>query len=222
MRCWVVGILCSLCFVGGTLPVWAGSDVSRFSLGFQGGGVLGAQHQAVDGFEDTKFSPAFTYGGGIMYRWGNGFAVELGVQRFRMTLKEDGEKFGDLTLTPAMVLLKYQGMPRNGKGLTGHIELGGGVSFAKFQEGPFIKDLERSLGVNVDVTTKKSFVFEMGAGLDYFFAPHVSLNTDVRVLLSRVSTKWNVQGGGGSRSVPDVDKFRTSNVQLLLGLRYWF
>lgn len=218
----VVGILSCLCVVGVTLPAWAASDVSHFSLGIQGGGVLGAQHEAVDGFEDTKFSPTLTYGGGVMYRWNNGFAIELGVQRFRMTLKEDGEKFGDLTLTPAMLLLKYQGMPRDGKGLTGHVELGGGVSFSKFQEGPFIKDLEQSLGVNVDVSTKKAFVFEMGVGLDYFFTPHISLNTDVRVLLSQVSTNWNVQGSGGSGSVPDVDKFRTSNVQLLLGLRYWF
>jgi hypothetical protein len=198
-----------------TQPVFAESGV--FSFGAFGGSVSSFASHALEGedsqYTDTKFKGKQVYGGSIMYRFPSGFAFELCAEKFSMDLNELGVDFGKLNMMPIMLLLKIQGMPKNEIGFTGHLDIGGGVSFNSFDNGSFLKELEETFGYNIKIETKDSFVFEIGGGIDYFFNKNVSLNIDGRLLISSIETSgWLI----------DANKLYANNLQVLLGLRFWF
>jgi opacity protein-like surface antigen len=193
------------------------AESGAFSIGAMGGWAWNIADYAVEGsftqYPQTEFKSGGVYGGSIMYRFPRGFALELCAERLSMKLKEEGVDFGKLTMTPLMLLLKYQGRPEKGTGFTGHFDIGGGINFTSFDKGSFITDLEKATAIKFDIKTDNSFVFEVGGGVDYFFTKNISANLDARVLGTNVGTSgWKI----------DVDKFYASNFQILLGLRYWF
>ena len=178
--------------------------------------------EALEGFPHTEFESTSAYGGSIMYRFPSGFALELLVEKYGMDLTEFGDNFGTLHMQPVLLLFKAQRMPSNGTGGSGHAEVGLGINFTSFDKGPFITNAENTYGVQYTIDTDDSFVFELGAGLDYFFTSHFSFAFDFRLFLGNVGTTWTVSGPGGTLPVEDVSKFLTNNVQLLAGLRLWF
>ncbi len=197
-------------------PVLAESESGKFSIGAFGGWassiVDGAIEASSTTYPETEFKSSGVYGGSIMYRLPSSFALELSVERLGMDLEELEENFGTLNMTPVMLLLKFQGMPKNGTGLTGHADIGAGISFNSFDKGPLITDLENTYGVEFDIEADNSFVFELGAGADYFFTKNISANLDGRFLLGNVDTSgWGI----------DSDTFHASNFQVLFGIRYW-
>jgi outer membrane protein W len=200
-------------------PVFA--DNGKFSVGALGGWAWSIADEAVDGFPDTDFKDSGVYGGSIMYRFHTGIAFELMAEHLELDLKENGTKFGTLKMTPVMLLLKYQGMPSTGSGFTGHADIGGGINFTDFEKGPYLKDLEQSYGVTYSIDTDDSFIFTLGAGVDYFFTKHFSLTLDGRFLLGNVDTSWEVSGPGGSANINDIDTFKASTAQALAVLRLW-
>ena len=204
-------ILCPAIAQGGT-----------FSIGGFGGYAWSVIDEAVDGFPDTEFSDSGVFGGSLMYRFNSGFALEFVVENFEMDLEERGEDFGTLEMTPIMLLLRYQGMPQGGKGFAGHGGIGAGINLTKFSNGTFIKDLERTFDVAIDLDTDDSFIFEVGGGLDYFFNKNFSMFLDARLLLGNVDVNTSVSGYGTSVEIDQIDSFQASNIQALLGLRIWF
>lgn len=198
------------------------AESGTFSVGVIGGWGGSLTDEAIDGFPDTKFKNSGVYGGSIMYRFPSGFALELCVERFSMDLEELGEDFGTLNITPVILLLKVQGMPQNGTGFTGHADIGGGINFTSFDRGSFITDVEKTLGVQYTIDTDNSFVFEIGAGMDYFFTKNLSMSLDSRLLGGDVGTSWEVSGPGGTLMIEDIDRFHVFNFQGLLSIRFWF
>ena len=201
-------------------PVFAGSG--RFSVGALGGWAWHIADEAVGGFPETEFKNSPVYGGTVMYRFSNGFALELCIKHLEMDLEEAGENFGTLKMTPLILFAKYQGMPVKGKGLTGHGDIGVGINFTSFDKGPFVKNLEITYGVNYSIDTDDSFIFELGGGLDYFFTKRFSLYLDARLMLGVVGTSWKVVGPGGAIPLTEIDEFEPSNIHVLLGARFWF
>ena len=139
-----------------------------------------------------------------------------------MDLVETGENFGTLNLQPVMLLLKYQGMPENGKGTTGHLEFGGGINYAEFDKGPFLTNMENSYNITYTIATDDAFIFEMGGGLDYFFNKNFSALLDLRFLMGNIDTTWSQAGSGGTVNIQGIDNFFVSTFQVLLGVRCWF
>ena len=211
------------------IPAFAESG--KVSIGGFGGWFWSTAGEAVEGtsttYPDTEFKNSNVYGGSIMYRFPSGFALELCVVEMAMDLEELGEDLGTLNMTPVMLLFKFQGMPTNGIGFTGHADIGGGINFTSFDKGSSIKELEDDFSsfygvpVSVNVDTDDSFVFELGAGVDYFFIKNFSLSLDGRFLLGNVGTSWDVSVLGASEEM-DVDDFHISNFQGLLSARIWF
>jgi len=201
-----------------------GKRQGHFSLGLHGGGAIGLEGEGIDGFKDTEFTLGPMYGVSAMYRLPNGYALEVVIERIKMDLEENNDEFGELKITPVMLLFKYQGFPNRfrGKGFTGHAQIGGGYAFTHFSTGGFVSDLERNSGVKIDVETDDSFVFEMGGGLDYFFSPHISMNADIRFMYLDVDTDWTIKGGSSNSTISNIDKFQASHFQFFGGLRYWF
>jgi hypothetical protein len=216
---------CKILLLGATLiflanPVLAQSGT--VSVGAFGGWAWSMADEAVAQFPHTEFESAGAYGGSIMYRFPSGFALELVFEKYEMDLVEFDEKFGTLQMTPVVLLFKAQGMPADGAGISGHAEAGLGINFTSFDKGPFVTDLEETYGVRYTIDTDDSFVFELGAGLDYFFTKHFSLLFDFRFFLGNVDTTWTVSGPGGTLPLGEIDEFKASNFQFLAGLRLWF
>lgn len=212
---WIVAILALA-----TNPAFA--DSRKFSVSITGGRAWSVVDEAVGGFPDTEFKSSGIYGGSAMYRFPNAFALELAVERLEMKLEESGEEFGTLEMTPVMVLLKWQGMPLEEKGLTGHVDIGGGVNFTSFKKGPFINGKEQNEGFQFAIDTDNSFILELGAGLDYFLSKHFSIGMDGRVLGGKVETSWKASGPTRTIDYEDLDTFNVSNFQVLVGFRVWF
>jgi len=205
-----------------TVASAASAQAGNFSIGGFGGWAGSMADEAVSGFSQTKLESSAVYGGSILYRFSNGFALELCAEHLEMELTELGSNFGKLKMTPLMLLFKFQGMPQTGRGITGHFDIGGGINFTSFDKGKFVTDLEKSSGAKFTISTDNSFIFEMGGGIDYFFTKNISINLDARLLAGNVGTSWKASGRTGSVTITDIDTFHVSNFQGLVGLRFWF
>jgi Outer membrane protein beta-barrel domain len=215
---WITGV--GILFLFLAAPALAANG--NFSLGVHGGWAWSIADEAVSGFPDTEFRNAPVYGGSLLYRFPGGLTLGVSVEHLKMDLKEFGDNFGKIKMTPVMFNILYQGVPYGGRGLTGHGGIGLGVNFNSFDKGSFITDLERANAVNFSIDTDEGFVFSVGGGMDYFFAKNVSMNLDGRFLFGTIDTSWRVSGPGGSARVTDIDRFYIHSFQLLLGMRVWF
>ena len=143
-------------------------------------------------------------------------ALAIAFQRLE-GLVEGSAKFGTLEMTPIILMLGYQSLPVQQKGVAFHASIGGGIASSEFEEGKFIKDLEASSGENIDISQDDAFMFELGAGLDYFFTKNIALLLDFRWLIGTIDSDWDF-GAGGTENYT----FNVSNIQLVGGVRLWF
>ncbi len=182
----------------------------NLSLGVFGGWGWGIADEGIDGYPHTEFDDGVVYGASLLYRFPRGFALGISVEHLEMDLKEFGEKYGNIKMTPVMFNILYQGIPIGGRGLTGHGGVGLGVNFTSFDKGPATRP-------TVAVDTDDDFIFAIYGGLDYFFTRNISMNLDARFLLGTVDASWREFG-----SALPIDEFNIHNFQLVLGLRLWF
>lgn len=205
-----------LAFIFSTPVALAGDNVS-FSVGAFGGFVTGVTGEAVDGYEDTEWENGSAFGGSIMYRTANGLMFELLYEQFEMGLEENGSEFGTIKVTPILLMIGYQGLPKNMKGVAFHATIGGGMASADLEKGDFIKDLENISGNSIDISNDSAFMFELGGGMDYFLTKNIALTLDGRLLIGSIDSEWDYNNGN-----TDDFKLMASNFQGLLGVRLWF
>jgi hypothetical protein len=196
------------------------AEAGNFSIGGFGGYAWSVESEAIDGFEANEFDDGAVFGGSLMYRFDGGFALEFVVENYEFDLTESGEDAGNLKMTPLMLLFVYQGMPESGKGLSGHGSIGGGINLTSFSKGSYFESIEQSFGVNFDIDTDDSFIFELGGGLDYFFNKNFSMFLDARLLLGDVD--FDARVSVPTTSLTIGDSFQASNFQALVGIRFWF
>ena len=204
---WIVGIGLCLLLIG--TPAFAAGP-GNFSLGVFGGWGWGIADEGIDGRPDSEFEDGGVYGANLHYRFPGGFTLGLSVEHMEMDLKEFGNKYGKIKMTPVMLNILYQGIPVGGRGLTGHGGIGLGANFTSFDKGPDIRP-------TISVDTDDGFVFALYGGIDYFFTPNISMNVDGRFLLGTVETTWREFG-----STLPIGDLNIHNFQILLGLRMWF
>jgi hypothetical protein len=148
------------------------------------------------------------------------------------------QKVGTLELRPLLFTGGYQGRPRNGRGLSGHAQLGAGISLSQFNKSPEIINLERQQGPTYPVgvvRTKNAPVAELSAGIDFFISRHVSFTSDFRMLLANVDADYSLActgqclcsgtAGKGCTLFPAMapigNRFSASTGQVLVGIRFW-
>lgn len=204
---WMVAI--GICFLLGGAPAFAAGP-GNMSLGVFGGWAWGIADDAIDGYTSTEFDEGPVYGASLLYRFPGGLALGVSVERVEMDLKEFGDKYGTIKMTPVMLNILYQGIPVGGRGLTGHGGIGLGVNFTSFDRGPATRP-------TISIDTDDGFVFALFGGIDYFFTPHLSFNLDGRFLLGTVDTVWREFG-----SPLPIGEFNIHHFQIVLGLRMWF
>lgn len=148
---------------------------------------------------EKEFEPSGLLGGNVMYRFPSGLAVDLSAYHQQMKMKEDaGINPGTLKKTPVLLSFKYYELPESDTGFGGHFGAGAGVVYSRFAKK---NGLNRT---DTDLAPALSF----GGGLDYFLTENVSLGFSGRYLLT------DIKATGG--------KFKASNVQALMHLRFWF
>ena len=209
----------------------------KFSVGAMGGGSWGLYEDAVKGLPKTHFTSGGVYGGSIMYLYippstpeteelyiadKLGFGLEICVESISIDFKESGENIGALKMTPILFLLKFQGVPPNGIGFSGHADIGIGVNLTDFEKSPDFTQREKANNVQYTIKTDDSLVYEVGIGTDYFFTRNIALTIDTRFLLTDVDTSWEKSGSTSIIQEENINQFQVSNLQLLVGVRYWF
>jgi opacity protein-like surface antigen len=209
----VLGLLMTV-FVFASTPAFAESG--KFSVGVIGGGAWSTADNAIWGRSGTNFESAAVYGGRLMYWFPQQIGLELAVDRIALDVKDSGRDVGTLSLTPVMLVVKAQGMPRGGTGFTGHLEIGGGLNFTDFDENPSGDEL----GFPYTIETETAFVYAIGAGADYFLSEHFSLSLDGRWMGGEVDSVRKTEEVTGTRK--DDLTFFIYNLELLMGVRYWF
>lgn len=192
-------------------------EVPSFSIGGFGGFVHSMSTGGVKENQDTEWETGSAFGGSIMYRLTNGLMLELLFEQFEMGLEEKGNKIGTIKATPVLIMIGYQGFPKKQKGLAFHATIGGGIASSDFEKGDLVKDLENTSGGNIDISTDSAFMFEIGAGMDYFFTKNIALTLDGRVLTGVIDSEWDYTNGDKENFL-----FLTSNFQGLVGIRFWF
>lgn len=213
VRIIVLGFFIAFLFFA-SAPVFAESG--KVSIGLVGGWAWSTADDAIWGQSGTDFESAAVYGGRLMYWFPQQVALELAVDRIGMDVKESERDLGTLNMTPVMLLVKVQGMPKRGKRLTGHAEIGGGINFSDFDE----NQSGDETGFPFSIDTDNSFVYEIGAGADYFITEHFSLSLDGRWMGGEVDSTRETEE---VREIREDDlTFFIYNFQLLLGARVWF
>jgi hypothetical protein len=182
----------------------------------------GTATEAISGYEKTKVDQKIITGGSLFIGTNKGIGAELLVEHYDMVLKENSDEFCTITMMPILIGVQGQSMPAN-SGFAFHGGLGLGMSVNKIEKGPFFKNLENYYGVPgaIDLTIDNSFVFEFDAGVDYFFIRNLALNVDFKWLIGNVSADWNIYGQS-MNDAASLDTIHISNVQALIGLKYWF
>ncbi|MBI5182892.1 MAG: hypothetical protein HY999_00815 [Nitrospinae bacterium] len=202
----------------------------KLAVGALGGWAWGLNEDGVKGLPTTHFESGGVYGANIMYLYipdldteeenpyiadKLGFGVEACIENFSMDLKVEGEHKGTLKMIPVMFLFKFQGVPPQGIGFSAHADIGLGMNFAEFDKAPGQSHTRK---IDVD----NSLIYEIGAGTDYFFTKDIAFSMDVRFLLTEVDWEESGRGEPIISATNDLSGFQVSNVQLLVGLRYWF
>jgi len=205
-----------LAFIFSTPVALAGDNVS-FSVGAFGGFATSMTGEAVDGYQDTEWETGGAFGGSIMYRMANGLMFELLIEQFEMGLEENGDDFGTLKATPILLMVGYQSLPKQITGFAFHATIGGGMASSDFEKGDVVKDLENASGGNIDISNDSAFMFELGAGMDYFFTKNIALTLDGRFLSGSIDSKWKNNNGN-----TEDFTLQASNFQGLVGVRFWF
>ena len=196
-------------------------QVGAMSIGIFGGYSFSVAGDALEDADGTEFKHQFTGGGGIMYRFPMGFALEIDAQYLNFKYEEevdsDDVEFGKLTQVPLMLWAKWQGKVE--QGITGHGGIGAGVNFTSFDVSDDYRD---ALGVDGDyeIDPDTAFVFGVNAGIDYFFTPEFSISLDAKYLYSKVDFEGTYTEDGDETSFDGT--FNGHNLSVLLGFRYWF
>jgi opacity protein-like surface antigen len=200
-------------------------EVGSMSIGIFGGYAFSVAGDADQDNEGSNFKHQFTGGGGVMYRFPMGFALELDAQYLNFKFEQEGLDEGDddteigkLTQVPLMLWAKWQGKVE--QGVTGHGGVGIGVNFTSFSlDDDYLTDLGlEDSGMKVE--PKTAFVFGVNAGIDYFFTPEFSVSLDGKYLYSKVDYDTTFDDASGEEDFEGT--FNGHNISILLGLRYWF
>ncbi|MCF8357086.1 MAG: hypothetical protein K9H48_21805 [Melioribacteraceae bacterium] len=183
---------------------------SIINIGLLYGSASSITTEAIEGYSMTKFEKGSVYGLSISIVSKIGLGCELLIEKYEQDIEEEGVKLGTLKSNPVLFLFKYHSRPWSGEGIAFSFDIGGGFNYSSFDNGYYLEGIR--------VSNEDSFVFELGAGISYFFSPKVSVAFDWKLLAGNVGTKWSYE----NTIIDDIDLFYTSNSQPMLILRYWF
>jgi len=201
----------------------------RFSAGVSFGQVLGYSSDAVDGFQDSEFETGtltganFTVffppqGFGSSYNFAPRFGVEIRFEEYDMLLTENSFEFGRLKISSTIIAFKSQWMPVHPNMVGFHLDAGFGGGSCSFRKDSVLLADEAAMGYYTEVDPGAPFIFALGGGVDFFFAPEACISLDLREAFVIADVDWYEDG----LKRPEIDWFDASNTQFVLSLRVFF
>jgi hypothetical protein len=200
------------------------------SVGGLFGGIISITDEAIDGFSETDFQvgPAWRASAALYlpsgYDSGLGLLTigfEFGASQTKMDLEEFNEDLGTLELRSLLFLLTIQQFPDRAPGAGLHANIGVARTFADFEVGRAIQQIEQEYGVTVSVDVEDSILLFMGAGGEIFVTPNISFGVDFSLMLGDLEATWVMSNEFASETIPFND-FHASNAQFTGGLKIWF
>lgn len=207
-------------------PAWAEGNFGVRVLGGYAfptaGGDAMMGRDGYSGPEDSDFKNNWTAGIEGLYAFSGGLQLGIGVQYLPLTAEASrsagGTKEDFLTLksTAIYALARYQYPVQTG--FTGHFEAGLGYNMTSVDNEQAINAMGSSLGASLDTDTENAVMALIGAGVDYYFNPALSLGLSARYWWSEVDYTVTASGYG------DIIKgeLDAHNIQAVISLSYWF
>jgi RNase P/RNase MRP subunit p29 len=197
-----------------------------FSVAACGGLSFSMTKEAMKDYPETKFKNGAAFNASGLYHFAPsmsnaGFHLGVSMGHHSMELTEQGQSFGTLNLTPLTVLVGFGRYEFGGGESYFKGDLGLGVAFTNFDNGPFIANWERSYNARIKVETHNSFVFSLGGEVGLYLANSVSLFAGGQMLLQNVGSNWQLSAYNQTVPIGDFGDFYASSIQLLIGIRYW-
>jgi len=185
-----------------------------FSVGLMGGYALPSEE---------GYGGAFAFGFSLAYRMTSNLSVELSGLRFQSQLEgsPEGLSRGKLTMFPLSLNLKgsYPASDR----FSPYAIVGIGYFFNSFALCDCIQAEWNPLGFDVREDVENSWGFLVGAGLDYFLAPNLSVNLDIRYGMSKTKGSWSFTDQVTGAAVSgNLEKLSLNTLVLGLGVKFYF
>jgi outer membrane protein W len=174
-------------------------------------------------FSKSQFSGGIRYGADLWLRIAKNFAIEL------EGLIGEGKSAGDPSrlskgkLSITTLLIALQGRLFADRNLVPFLKAGGGYSSNKFSLDSAISSPWNQMGFSVDEKIKNSWVYFVGAGVDFFLGKNFVLNGDLRYSICKAKGSWTIKDQISNQSVTqDLNDINLNSFGIGLGLRFVF
>lgn len=218
-------ILCCAVLLAMSAPAFAAGG--GFGVSLLGGWAWPTASDALSG-RDGDSGPAssslestWTLGAEAAWQHASGFSFGVGVQYWKMVADaarsgNSETEFISMKTTPVYAVVRYTHPVE--AGFSGHAEAGLGYAFTSGGKESGIHAMESGIGQTVDIDTDNGICAFLGAGVDYFFRPELSLGVGLRYWWMEVDYDLTTAGLG------NIDKgvFNADNLQAIVSLTYWF
>lgn len=174
-------------------------------------------------FSKSQFSGGIRYGADLWLRIAKNFAIELEglISEGKSAGDPNGLSKGKLSITT--LLIGLQGRLFADRNLVPFLRAGGGYSSNRFRLDSAISDAWNQVGFSVDEKIKNSWVYFVGAGVDFFLAKNFVLRGDLRYSICKAKASWTIKDQISNQSVTqDLNDINLNSFGIGLGLRFVF
>jgi len=185
-----------------------------FSVGLMGGYALPSE----EGYGGTS-----TLGFSLAYRMTPNLAVEVSGLRFQSQLEgsSEGLSRGKLTMFPLSLNLK--GSYSVNDRFSPYAIVGIGYFFNSFALCDCIQAEWDPVGFDVREEVENSWIFLVGAGLDYFLTQNLSVNLDIRYCMSKTKGSWSFTDQvTGTALSGNLQELSLNTLVLGVGVKFYF
>ncbi|MCK6606176.1 MAG: hypothetical protein L6Q59_14870 [Ignavibacteriaceae bacterium] len=186
------------------------------TIGFSGGNAK----NALDDFEKTEFnSQNPNYAAAVYLAFGTGSRFALGIKYASYTLRlvEEEVQFGDLTLNPIMLSLRFQRLYNDG---VLYIDANLGYSKNEFAKGRDMRSIEAYYSPAVlEISNESSLFWGLAMGYGFKVTKYLYLVLEGEVAGSSVKTSWYAVSPYNRVKV-DFEKFKPTVYGGRVGLMF--
>lgn len=192
-----------------------------------GGWATGTESNPIDGRDgfsapsSSSTDSSWTLGGEAFYAFSSGFEVGVGAQYMSFLTKASrsgGPEADWATINALPVYLVGRYRLKLGKQFNWFGEGGLGYAFTSSDKETGINNMQRGLGESVNLSTSDTATFFLGAGVGYQLSQNWTLSLGARYWWLSVDSDMSTSSLG----TISKDTFEMNNLQVLLGISYWF
>jgi len=192
-----------------------------------GGWATGIESNPIDGRDgysapsSSSMDSTWTLGGEAFYAFANGIEVGIGAQYMSFLTKASrsgGPEADWATINALPVYLVGRYRLNFAKQFSWFGEGGVGYALTSSDKETGINNMQKGLGESVDLSTSDTATFFLGTGVGYQLSQNWTLSLGARYWWLSVDSDMSTSSLG----TISKDTFEMDNLQVLLGITYWF